>query len=386
MSERKLKQWADAGLIDAATLAAIRDYEKAHARPLGLWALIGLGALAIGLGLISVVAANWDAIIGEVRLAIHFALLLALGGFLWWRGQKGEIGNAWFHDASLFILAALGLTFFGHIGQVYQTSSPLWQPMALWLLLFTPLLLGYGRGWLVAALWFVGLVYTVQAYLDHINVYSYDDSVPVRFHLITGLLSAAPVLVTGIAAWWRARSRRPDFWRRLEQLALIYAVGGASIAIITGSLNELFGGRNGNVSAKLGVAACQMAVALVTAVIVWVSRRTRSGEATAGVLAIAGMLTMIAAGAGSFGLFLGLLFMALWGAIAALSLYAGWRIVFQIAIAVLAIRLIILSFELASDLLGSGLGLILAGIATLGIAWLAVNVSRTYAPKEEAGQ
>jgi hypothetical protein len=57
--------------------------------------------------------------------------------------------------------------------------------------------------------------------------------------------------------------------------------------------------------------------------------------------------------------------------------------VFQVAVAVLALRLIVLSFELASDLLGSGIGLILAGVATLGIAWLAVRISRQYAPKAE---
>ena len=56
---------------------------------------------------------------------------------------------------------------------------------------------------------------------------------------------------------------------------------------------------------------------------------------------------------------------------------------FQFAVAVIALRLIILSFELADDLLGSGLGLILAGLLTLAIAFAAVKVSKRFAPKDE---
>ena len=44
MSERKLKAWVEAGLIDAPTADNIRTWEASHSRPIALWALIGLGA------------------------------------------------------------------------------------------------------------------------------------------------------------------------------------------------------------------------------------------------------------------------------------------------------------------------------------------------------
>ena len=56
---------------------------------------------------------------------------------------------------------------------------------------------------------------------------------------------------------------------------------------------------------------------------------------------------------------------------------------FQTAIGISALRIIILSFELATDLLGSGIGLILVGLFTLGVAWVGVRVSRNLAPKAE---
>ena len=49
VSRGKLTTWQAAGLIDAATVARIEAWEAERARPLGLWALVTLGALAVGL-------------------------------------------------------------------------------------------------------------------------------------------------------------------------------------------------------------------------------------------------------------------------------------------------------------------------------------------------
>jgi Predicted membrane protein (DUF2157) len=376
MSERKLKAWQEAGLIDAATAQGIRDYEAKEARPLGLWALIGLGALAIGLGLVSVVAANWDAIPGLLRLFLHMGSMICLGVFIWLRGFGDSIGD-FFHDALLFILAALGLTFFAHLGQVYQTSSPLWQPLALWLLLFTPLLLLSGRSWLIALLWTVGLVGTAWAHgifmLDRIN-----DDPPI---LYLGLITSVPLIGVTLGAAMRGRSERPDFWRRIEQTGFAVTIFGVSFSLIAVGLGGDFWGDGLN--RAFGIAGLQSLCLLAVAGVVATARKTVSGAATAIILVIAGVLNLLGLVAQHSSLGGALLFMTLWGVITAQSLRAGWRGVFQIAVAVLALRLIVLSFELASDLLGSGIGLILAGVSTLGIAWVAVRITRQYAPKSE---
>jgi hypothetical protein len=70
----------------------------------------------------------------------------------------------------------------------------------------------------------------------------------------------------------------------------------------------------------------------------------------------------------------------LWAAIGWASLQGGWRRLFQLAVGIIAFRLIVLSFELNDDLLASGFGLILSGLVALGVAWLALKVSRQYAP------
>lgn len=384
MSERKLQAWQEAGLIDADTAARIRAWDAEHARPYALWALIGLGALAVGLGIILVVAANWDDIPGTVRLGIHLALMAGLSGFLWWRGPAAD--GDFYSDAQLFILATLALTFFAHLGQVYQTSSPLWQPLLAWLLVFTPLLLSFGRGWPIAAMWMAGVMGTVLNHASendptwHFGSYNPPLSHPI---LYWGLIAAPPMIVAAMAAAMRGRSSRPGFWRLLEQFAVLSILAGLSLFTLGWSGDERWPYIDGSL-------AIHSLILLGTAVAIFAARRTESGRATAGMLAVGALLHLLqaimphSAGWTHNHWLNALFFMGLWGAVAYAALHARWRRIFQIAIGVLAIRLIMLSFELNEDLLQSGLGLIVAGLLTLGISWVAIQISRRLAPKEES--
>lgn len=379
MNERKLQAWLAAGVIDADTASRIRAWDAQHSRPLALWAVIGIGALAIGLGVISLVAANWDAVPGLVRLAVHFAVMAALGGFIAWRGEELERANPWGLEAALFVLGMLGLAFFGHLGQVYQTSSPLWQPLAAWLALFAPLLLLRGQSWLTAALLFVTVGYAVWDYAAaaDASVFGNAGNAPwlaARIAVVTAL----PVLFAPLAAWMRGRSGREDFWKRLEQLALAYAVGGASLVTVAAGLDRFEGGILGGLAQAIRAGLALLAGSLV----VW-ARPGASGRAAGAVMAGAGAACVLAWVMSGSQLGGGLLFMALWVGIAAAALHAGWRSVFQLAVAAVALRLIVLSFELGSDLLTSGFGLIIAGVLILAIAFAAVRVSRTFAPPRE---
>jgi uncharacterized membrane protein len=374
MSERKLKAWVEAGLIDSAAADRIRIWEAQHAKPLALWSIIGIAALAIGLGIISLIAANWDAIDGPVRLAIHFALMAGLAGWLAFHTKAHDA----FHEAGLFVLGALGLAFFGHIGQVYQTSSPLWQPLGMWLLLFSPLLLGFGRGWLAALAWFLALAATAYSYVGETLDVAQSGS-----PMLMGATIAAPILVIGLAAWMRNQNARPAFWRRLQQVSLIYAMIMASLSLIgSADADGLFWREAGD--SHIGPAFAQSMIAMITAALVWFARKDDSGKAAAGLLVAAAVLNIFAWAMAGSSVMAAILFICLWIAVAAASLFGGWRQVFQASVAVIALRLIILSFELADDLLGSGVGLIIAGLLTLGIAAIAFRISRRFAPTEEA--
>lgn len=374
MSLRKLKAWEAAGLVDSATAARIREWESTHASPVAMRALIGIAVLAIGLGLISVVAANWDAVAGVTRLGIHFALMAGLAVWLWRRPGDSDITA----EAGLFLLGMLGLTFFGHIGQVYQTDSPLWQPLAFWLMLFAPAILLRGTGWLNALLlmvvmviaawgfmvWTVGL----QPRLDRI-----DETVRVTLAL------TAPVLLAGLAAWALTRSARASFWRRLGELALLYAAGGASIAAIASADGPWTSDEES--TRLLWSVIVAASVTLVTALLVRAFRRDTEGRIVADLwLGLAAMPLLAYALSGNK-IVAALLFMALWSGIAFTALRAGWRSAFQAAVGIVALRLVLLSFELGGDLLTSGAGLIASGLLILGVTWLALKISKRFAPE-----
>jgi len=373
MSLRRLKAWEAAGLVDATTAARIREWESSHASPVAMRAVIGIAALAIGLGLLSVIAANWDAVPGVVRLGVHFALMVALALWLWRQASTGGIAA----EAGLFVLGMLGLTFFGHIGQVYQTDSPLWQPLTLWLVLFAPLMLLRGTGWLTALLLMAVLImaaWTVMSWTMGLQprLGAVDETVRIV------LAITAPVLLAALAAWAQRRSSRQGFWRRLAELALLYAAGGASIAAIA-SADGPWRTDEGSTRLLWSVLIAS-GVTLLTALLVRAFRRDPEGRIVANLwLGLAAMPLLAYALSGSK-IVAALLFMALWAGIAYTALRAGWRSAFQAAVGMIAFRLVLLSFELGGDLLTSGAGLIASGLLILGVAWLALKISKRFAP------
>lgn len=380
MSARKIATWHQAGLIDAATRDRLLAYEASHARPLALWAVFGIGALAIGLGLVSVIAANWEDIPGPLRLSVHLALIIAALAALFWREARLAAASPWAVEALLFVTAALGLTFFGHIGQVYQTSSPLWQPLAVWLALFAPLLLLMGRSWPAALAVLGGIVWWAWEYASAMTGYGGMRDPGFLWQLWLGLVVGLPVALALPAAWLRGRSLRRDFWRRLEQLALSYAVALASLACAFASAGGF--GDNGWMTDGIPTLATG-GVAVLTGLALTSARPGMSGRMAGSIIAGAGLVLLLVHVIDELTVPAAALFMALWIGIAAAALVAGWRGVFQLSVGVIALRLIILSFELAGDLLTSGFGLILSGLLILGVAWSAVRVSKRFAPREE---
>lgn len=376
MSARKIAEWHEAGLIDAATRDRLAAYEAEHARPLLLWAVWGIGALAIGLGVVSVVAANWEDIPGLVRLAVHLALIAGLLGLLFLREAQLAERSPWIVEALVFVTAALGLTFFGHLGQVYQTSSPIWQPLGLWFALFSPLLLLTGRSWASALAVMGGAVWTAWEYAGASTGYGRETDLALSIWL--AFVVALPVAFAPFAAWLGGRSPREDFWERLEQLALAYAVAGGSLACVVAS----FGGLDGPQHALASVLTCA-AVLVAGGIGVALARPGVSGQMAGAIIAGAGLVMPLAYAVNDTTVPAALVFFALWVGIGAAALTAQWRRGFQQAVGVIALRLIILSFELAGDLLMNGLGLILAGLMILGVAWGAVRVSKRFAPRAE---
>jgi len=64
IAEHFTRRWQAAGLIDVETAARIVAWEATHRRPVFLWAVSGMGILALSLGIMAIVGANWEDIPG----------------------------------------------------------------------------------------------------------------------------------------------------------------------------------------------------------------------------------------------------------------------------------------------------------------------------------
>lgn len=227
-------------------------------------------------------------------------------------------------------------------------------------------------------MWVTGLIGTTLAHID----YSVDliprNTLSVAYR---ALIISPPIIAVVMATYVRVQHQRPDFWRRVVQLSLSCIIGGTSIATIAGtSALVQYGSTN---QSDVSVGLIQSLLLFVGAGVICAMQRSAATMIAAHLLAISGVILVGVAFIGQSDIAAAILFMLLWSGVAASALMAGVRWLFQVAIGFIALRLIVLSFELANDLLGSGIGLILVGIFTLGIAWGALTISRRFAPKIE---
>ena len=103
IAEHFTRRWQQAGLIDADLAQRILAWESTHRRPVFLWAIAGMGALAVGLGVMAIVGANWEDIPAWAKLAVDLALnvLCAAAVFIFW--QRGQV---WPREIAALLLSA----------------------------------------------------------------------------------------------------------------------------------------------------------------------------------------------------------------------------------------------------------------------------------------
>ncbi len=190
--EKKLAQWVDNKVITVAQKNKIMDFEKTHKNPILFNALLLLGVFLIALGVISVVAANWDGISDIIKLVADFMIMAAVayGTFWAWKAQK----NIWFEGGMLALFMLVGASI-GLIGQVYQLNGSFASAGLFWSFMTLPLIIVTKRK-ILPSLW-----------------------VPLLFASIFSIESVLELLER-IFDWW--------FWEENPEaiLVLILVIGG----------------------------------------------------------------------------------------------------------------------------------------------------------------
>jgi uncharacterized membrane protein len=360
MRSRIVERWVSAGLIDAGQASAIIAFENAQKKPWGKWAAFGLGSLAIGIGLVAVVASNWSEIPAAAKLSALF-LLLVLSGVVVWRSHRAD--NVLMTELATFIYAVLALAGLGLIGQIFQLTSPLWRPLGFWLLITTPLIAGYGQGRLTAFMWSIVSAVFVASITDEFR--NWMDAHPWSF----GLMLAVPIAFL-LPQAWRPATQRAAFWNGLRDFGVGSLVVGASLLTLSFydySAAEL------KLQGKYWSAALVLAIFSGAALYAGHLLRPMQMIVAAGtVVAIAALFIFASGTAGA--ILSTLLFCGFWATVAWAALIASHLILFRLAVGVIALRLIIVYFEVFGSLIQTGMGLIISGIVIIGITMIVLKL------------
>jgi uncharacterized membrane protein len=363
--DRKLAQWREAGLLDEAAAARIAEFEHTSHRPVLLYALGGLGALTVGIGIVSIVAANWEAISRQTKLGIDLAFGAMLAAALFAAAARRD---KWLTDVLagiyyVFVLASIAL-----IGQLYQLGSPPYQGLLTWSLATAPFML-LVRGTLLGAVWLAGLLVThwfcYAAWFERFDNW-WNDALVVNLAVSLGFAThMAYLVVARLPVFAASRPHVSAVWTRILWTML---VAGAFFLCIA-----FYSDINDN-SLGWAVAVCGVVTGgvyyLLPVLYAEVPERARTGLRVLLVLAWLLLATATTTDRPA---------MPAIGALAQVAVLAvsAWTVLalgsvrtFNMLTGLIALRVLVMYFEIFGSMLDTGVGMISGGLLTLLLAWV----------------
>lgn len=139
---KEIEELLDAGVIDAATASRINDYynTKSGSPQSKLFIVFGiLGALMTSLGIILIIAHNWDDLNRTVKTAIAFLPLLLGQALCLYTLLKKEENTTWREASSAFLFIAIAACI-SLITQIYNISGSMSSFLLTWMLLAFPVM------------------------------------------------------------------------------------------------------------------------------------------------------------------------------------------------------------------------------------------------------
>ena len=363
----KLERWRTAGVIDAETAQRIAAFEDSQRKPIALYALAALGAGTVALGIVSMVAANWDAIGPRVKLGCD--LLLGTGLAI---ATHAAVRRQWTLATEALVTVFYGFTLasIALVGQVYQLGTPTWQGLLVWTGATLPLvLLAHSR--YVATLAVIGLV-TTQAFCFE-ALFDVLESLGRGGALWPDDVMASALYVTpfayialGLQPW--LERERPEHARALQHAGYLGVLcGGFGVGFV------FYESRTGAPELSWGLAvAAAISAAFVAALPALYANGKKLRRSLGAALGVAFVTLLLGTTLERPDLaFVGALSqLAFLGALAWASLDARFLRVFNALTAAIALRVLVVYFEVFHSLLSTGLGLITGGVLTLLLAWL----------------
>jgi len=371
---RESEAWVAEGIVSAEQAAAIRSrYADAREERRGsaTAALAVIGAIAVGLGVIGFVAANWEEMSHGVRLVLLTAVVAgSYAGAYQLRERTGSMPRV---GESLYLLGVLlfGASLF-LVGQMYHVEAH--DPLALLLwaggATATALVVRSRAIAAAAVLIFTGWV----GFEFGLALEDGDSSfaaLPVVAVFYGGALyGLATTAQERIREHWFASSGFPESGRGV---GLPVAAAGLFVFTFSAATNELVHADEELGGFLLAAFLLLAGLAFVAAGVLALSRRP-SGRYEAGLLVVVIGATLVAVLAGGDGDLWAVLFNILFAAVALGIIYAGflsdeaWLV--NLGVGLVAVDLVARYFDVFWSALPRSVGMIGAGLLVLGIAYV----------------
>ena len=373
--DRESEAWVADGLVTAEQAAAIRGrYADARGERRGsaTTALAVIGAVAVGLGVIGFVAANWDGMGHGARLALlTFAVggSYALGYHLRDRtGDRPRVGEGLYLVGVLMFGASLFL-----VGQMYNVEAH--DPLALLLWAagaVATALVVRSRAIAVASV----LIFTSWIGFEFgVALDDADGDVWAAFPVVAvfyggALYGLATPAQERIGEHWFARS---GFLESGRGVGLPVAAAGLFVFTFSGAADEL-GDSSGQLDGLLLAGFVVLGAVAFAAAAALAAGRRPSDRYEGGVLAAVLVTMVVSLSAGGDGDVYTLLFNVLFAVVALGTVSAGylsdepWLV--NLGVVFVAIDLVARYFDVFWSALPRSVGMIGAGLVVLGIAYV----------------
>lgn len=178
--QKDIIELLNAGVINQETASTIRDYYESKKDNSGskLFIVFGiLGAILVGLGIILILAHNWDELTKSTKTFLAFVPLLIGQILVGYSILKKENNIAWKESSSAFLFIAIGACI-SLISQIYHISGDISTFILTWSILGLPLIY-LMRSSISSLLYLIG----ITAYAGT-KGYAYPEAEPYLFWLL----------------------------------------------------------------------------------------------------------------------------------------------------------------------------------------------------------
>lgn len=382
IKHKKLKEWVAAGLMSEAQADAIHAYEQEKKGGRFGRGLVGLSIFAILVGVLSIIAANWNEIPGSVKIGVHALLNAAVGFFAAWAFRKGKA--LWSEGAAVAFLG-LSFTLIILIGQVFQLTGTVADAMIFWIVITLPFFLLIGRSYMTAVPWMLAFIATVGAVLED-KIEFLPEAY--RSPFVAGLGAFLPLALMADGAVELFKRHRPALTEVSLKAGLALSTLLASISMGMWPANNFSYMREKLLSVPYGLSILAIGVAVIAVhAAIHGFYRTEPAMRHGARFAFIGLFAFIAPlmiPLGHGDIAPALVFIAYWAALGWLAQNMQYMRIVSLAIAVIAFRIFMIYVEVFGSLMDTGLGLICGGAVMLTLIYAARRVNKRLREKVAA--